>query len=274
MENPFSYQGKRVVITGAYSGVGAAAVELLSDLGASEIIALDIKKPAGPITRFIETNMGDPAAVDAAVEAIDGPVDALFNNAAIAATVPAVEVMKVNYLGPRRLTEALLPRIPDGGAIVNTASIAGGQWAAHLTQIMELLAITDRDQAIAWIEGHSEIVGGGYDFSKECVQIYTMLSSKSTMARGVRTNSLCPGPIDTPLLPDFKQTMTEALINWQIEQTHGKLATAEEMAKALVFLGCEASIFVNGVNLNADGGFSAALITGQVDFSTLTLPQP
>ena len=274
MENPFSYQGKRIVITGAYSGVGAAAVELLSDLGASEIIALDIKKPAGPITRFIETNMGDPAAVDAAVEAIDGPVDALFNNAAIAATVPAVEVMKVNYLGPRRLTEALLPKIPDGGAIVNTASIAGGQWAAHLTQIMELLAITDRDQAIAWIEGHSEIVGGGYDFSKECVQIYTMLSSKSTMSRGVRTNSLCPGPIDTPLLPDFKQTMTEALINWQIEQTHGKLATAEEMAKALVFLGCDASIFVNGVNLNADGGFSAALITGQVDFSTLTLPQP
>ena len=274
MENPFSYQGKRVVITGAYSGVGAAAVELLSNLGASEIIALDIKKPAGPITRFIETNMGDPAAVDAAVEAIDGPVDALFNNAAIAATVPAVEVMKVNYLGPRRLTEALLPKIPDGGAIANTASIAGGQWAAHLTQIMELLAITDRDKAIAWIEGHSEIVGGGYDFSKECVQIYTMLSSKSTMARGVRTNSLCPGPIDTPLLPDFKQTMTEALINWQVEQTHGKLATAEEVAKALVFLGCEASIFVNGVNLNADGGFSAALITGQVDFSTLTLPQP
>ena len=52
MKNPFSYQGKRVVITGAYSGVGAAAVELLSSLDASEIIALDIKKPDGPITRL------------------------------------------------------------------------------------------------------------------------------------------------------------------------------------------------------------------------------
>ena len=91
------------------------------------------------------------------------------------------------------------------------------------------------------------------------------------MARGVRTNSVCPGPIDTPLLPDFKKTMTEALISWQIEQTHGKLATARDIAMAIAFLGCEASIFVNGVNLTVDAGFSAALTTGQLDFSNLKL---
>jgi len=269
VKNPFSYQGKRVVITGAYSGVGAAAVELLSSLGASEIIALDIKQPEGPITRYIETNLGDPAAIDAAAAAIDGPVDVLFNNAGIAATNPALEVMKVNYLGPRRLSEAMLPKIPEGGAIAFTASIAGGQWAGHLAEIQELLAISEREKAIAWIEDHAELVGGGYDFSKECLQVYTMLSSKSTMARGVRTNSVCPGPIDTPLLPAFKKSMTEALINWQVEQTYGKLATSEDVAKALVFLGCEASAFVNGVNLTADLGFSAALTTGQLDFSSL-----
>ena len=144
MKNPFSYQGKRVVITGAYSGVGAAAVELLSSLEASEIIALDIKRPRGPITRFIETNMGDAAAIDAAAAAIDGPVDVLFSNAGIAATSPALDVMKVNYLGVRRLSEALLPKIREGGAIAITASIAGGQWAAHLTEIQELRAISDR----------------------------------------------------------------------------------------------------------------------------------
>ena len=138
-------------------------------------------------------------------------------------------------------------------------------------EIQQLLAIADREQAIAWIEDHPELVGGGYDFSKECLQVYTMLSSKSTMARGVRTNSVCPGPIDTPLLPDFKKSMTEALINWQIEQTHGKLATSEDVAVALVFLGCDASRFVNGMNLNVDAGFSAALTTGQLDFSTLKL---
>ena len=159
MKNPFSYQGKRVVITGAYSGVGAAAVELLSSLGAAEIIALDIKEPQGPITRFIETNMGDPAAIDAAAVSIDGPVDALFNNAGIAATNPALEVMKVNYLGVRHLNEALLPKIPDGGAIAITASIAGGQWPQRLAEIQELLAIPDRGHAITWIEEHPELVG-------------------------------------------------------------------------------------------------------------------
>ena len=271
MKNPFSYQGKRVVITGAYSGVGAATVELLSSLGASEIIALDIKQPQGPITRYIETNLADPAAIDAAAVSIDGPVDALFNNAGIAATNPALEVMKVNYLGVRHLSEALLPKIPEGGAIAITASIAGGQWPQRLAEIQELLAIPDRGHAIDWIQDHSELVGGGYDFSKECLQVYTMLSSKSTMARGVRINSVCPGPIDTPLLPDFKKSMTEALINWQVEQTHGKMATAEEIAMAVVFLGCDASVFVNGVNMNADAGFSAALTTGQLDFSTLKL---
>ena len=202
---------------------------------------------------------------------IDGPVDALFNNAGIAATNPALEVMKVNYLGVRHLNEALLPKIPEGGAIAITASIAGGQWPQRLTEIQELLALANREHAIAWIEGHPDLVGGGYDFSKECLQVYTMLTSKSTMASGVRINSVCPGPIDTPLLPDFKKSMTEALINWQIEQTHGKLATAEDVATAVAFLGCEASRFVNGVNLNVDAGFSAALTTGQLDFSTLKL---
>ena len=127
------------------------------------------------------------------------------------------------------------------------------------------------EHAIAWIQDHAELVGGGYDFSKECLQVYTMLSSKATMASGVRINSVCPGPIDTPLLPDFKKSMTEALINWQVEQTHGKMATAEEVAMAVVFLGCDASVFVNGVNMNVDAGFSAALTTGQLDFSTLKL---
>jgi NAD(P)-dependent dehydrogenase (short-subunit alcohol dehydrogenase family) len=269
VKNLFSYQGKRVVITGAFSGVGAAAVELLSGLGASEIIAIDIKEPQAPISRFIETNMGDAAAIDAAAKAIDGSVDVLFNNAGIAATNPALDVMKVNYLGPRRLTEALLPKIPEGGAIAFTASIAGGQWAGHLAEIQQLLAITDREEAIAWIQEHSDVVGGGYEFSKECVQVYTMLSSKSTMAKGVRTNSLCPGPIDTPLLPDFKKSMAKGIIDWQVEQTYGKMATSEDVAKALVFLGTDASAFINGVNLNADLGFSAALATGQLDFSTL-----
>ncbi len=67
MPDPFDYSNKRVVITGAFSGVGAACLDVLAELGAKEVIALDLKKPEGPIDSFIETNMGDEKSVADAV---------------------------------------------------------------------------------------------------------------------------------------------------------------------------------------------------------------
>jgi NAD(P)-dependent dehydrogenase (short-subunit alcohol dehydrogenase family) len=269
MSHPFDYSGKRVVITGAYSGVGAACLEVLRDVGASEVIALDIKQPEGPIDSFIETNMGDARAVADAVSQIEGPIDVLFNNAGIAATHPVASVMSVNWLGLRQLSEALLPQIPSGGAIVNTASIAGGQWPGHLADVLEAIAIEGRDELLEWCGAHAELVGDGYAFSKECVQVYTMKSAKATLARGVRTNSVCPAPIDTPLLPDFNKTMSEKTMSWTIEQCGGEIATPMDIAMPLVFLGSDASRYVNGVNLNVDCGFNSFMTTGQLDFSGL-----
>jgi len=267
--NPFSYDGKRVVVTGAYSGVGAALVELLRELGVAHIAALDIRKPEGRIDQFIETDMGDKSSVDAAAGALGSPVDVLFNNAGIAATFAAQKVMAVNYQGLRRLSEAVLPKIPKGGAIVNTASIAGGQWPSHLTEIQELLAIADWDAESAWVKDRAELVGDGYAFSKECVQVYTMASSRSFQETRVRTNSVCPAPIDTPLMPDFRKTMGENIIDWTVENASGAMATPEEIAFTLAFLGAEAASYVNGVNLIVDAGFTAAMTTGQVDFSAI-----
>ena len=133
----------------------------------------------------------------------------LFNNAGIAATHPVSDVMAVNWLGLRQLSEGLLPKITKGGAIANTASIAGGQWPSHLQEVLDCIAIEDREELAGWCRDHTEIVGDGYGFSKECVQVYTMKSAKQTLAHHVRTNSVCPAPIDTPLLPDFNKTMTE-----------------------------------------------------------------
>ena len=133
MSNPFSYAGRRVVITGAATGVGAALLDLLVELGGPEVTVLDIKQPTGPHTTFIACNLSERGAVDAAIAEIEGPVDVLFNNAGVASTQAPQIVLAVNYLALRRLSEKLLDRIPSGGAIVNTASIAGGQWASHLT---------------------------------------------------------------------------------------------------------------------------------------------
>ena len=269
MSHCFDYSNKRVVITGAYSGVGAALLDVLRELGEPEVIALDIKKPEGPIHRFIETNMGEAASVDNAIREIDGPVDVLFNNAGIAATHPVEDVMAVNWLGLRQLSEGLLPKITQGGAIANTASIAGGQWPTHLQEVLDCIGLESREELFAWCRANSELVGDGYAFSKECVQVYTMKSAKSTLTRQVRTNSVCPAPIDTPLLPDFNKTMTEKTMKWTIDQIGGTIATPRDIAMSLAYLGSDASGYVNGVNLNVDMGFNAFMTTGQLDFSGL-----
>ena len=126
--NPFSFQGKRCVVTGAATGVGAALIELLAELGAAHVSVLDVRKPAGPCQRFLETDLSDKKAVDRAISALEGPVHALFNNAGVAATQPPRTVLAVNVLALRRLSEGLFERMPAGAAIVNTASIAGGRW--------------------------------------------------------------------------------------------------------------------------------------------------
>ena len=269
MSHPFDYSNKRVVLTGAFSGVGAALLDVLAELGGPEVITLDIKQPEGPHARFIETNMGKASSVAAAIDQIEGPIDVLFNNAGIAATHPVEDVMAVNWLGLRQLSEGLLPQIKEDGAIANTASIAGGQWPAHLQDVLDCIAIESPDELFGWCRDHAELVGDGYAFSKECVQVYTMKSAKQTLAHKVRTNSVCPAPIDTPLLPDFQKTMTEKTINWTVDSIGGTIATPRDIAMSLAFLGADASRYVNGVNLNVDMGFNAFMTTGQIDFSGL-----
>jgi len=269
MTNPFSYEGKRVVVTGAATGVGAALIDVLAELGAEHVTVFDVKPPSGPHDRYLEVNLADEAAVDAADGELTGPVHALFNNAGVADTSPPRTVIAVNYLALRRLSESLLDRIPEGGAIVNTASTAGGQWATHIEVINQLLD-SDWNQVLEWTDANLGSLGvQPYFFSKELVQVNTMQSSRPTIRRGVRTNSVCPSPIDTPLLKDFRETMTDKIIDWNISETNGRLVTAREVATVLAFLGSDAAAYVNGVNLPVDAGFTAAMTTGQVDFAAL-----
>lgn len=271
MTNPFSYSGKRVVVTGGASGVGAALIELLAELDAAHVTVLDVNPPTGPHDTFLQTDLADPSAVDQAISSIDGEVHALFNNAGVADTMPPRTVIAINFLALRKLSEGLLDQIPDGGAIVNTASTAGSRWKAHLAEITEVLELDDWDKTLDWIDARLEELGGHpYFFSKELVQVYTMRSSRPTIRRGVRTNSVCPSPIDTPLLADFRATEGDKVIDWNVSETNGRLVTPREVATVLAFLGGDAAAYVNGINLNVDAGFMSALATGQVDFSGMS----
>lgn len=272
MAHPYSYAGRRVVVTGAATGVGASLLDVLAELDVSHVTVLDVKAPSGPHAAFVEVDLSDERAVRDAARAIDGPVHALFNNAGVADTQPPRTVISVNYLGLRTLSEVLLDRIADGGAIVNTASTAGGQWPARVEQINELLDLgaDGWDGPLGWADEHLAGLGvAPYFFSKELVQVWTMRSSRPTIRRGVRTNSVCPSPIDTPLLVDFRATMSDKVIDWNVSETNGRLVTAREVATVLAFLGSDGAAYVNGVNLNVDAGFNAAMTTGQVDFAGL-----
>jgi len=235
------------------------------------VTVLDLKAPSGPHGTFIETNLGDRAALDDAIAGIDGPVHALFNNAGVADTQTSPTVLAVNFLAVRRLTEGLLDQIPEGGAVVNTASTAGGQWPSRVELLSRLLDIADWDDCLAAaVDALPSMSVAPYMFSKELVQYYTLRESRPLVRRGIRINSVCPSPIDTPLLAEFRATMTDKVIDWNITETNGRLVSAREVATALAFLGSEGASYVNGVNLVVDAGFTAAMTTGQVDFTALS----
>lgn len=264
MTNPFGYQGKRVVVTGAASGIGAALLEVLAELGAAHVTAIDRNACSGGDS-FIEADLSSETGVEAAAAAVEGPVHALFNNAGVAGTQPAPVVFSVNYLAPRRLHQRLAARMPAGSAVVGTSSMAGIGWPANQEELAKLMAIDDWDDAHAWLAAHPELAEDRYGLSKQCAQFYTMHAARSASRDGIRINSVCPNPVGTPLLADFRVTMTDELLDWAVRQGNGRPATAREIALILAFLGSDAAAYLNGVNLHADAGMHAALTTGQTD---------
>src|SRR5438874_7800444 len=103
----FRYDGKRALVVGGASGMGAATAELLQDAGA-EVVVMDFADVSLPGAKAIHVNLGDKASIDAAVDQIGGPVDAVFSCAGVADGTPNIE--KINFIGHRYLIELLMAR--------------------------------------------------------------------------------------------------------------------------------------------------------------------
>lgn len=118
----------RVLVTGAAHGIGAASAARLLAMGA-KIVAVDLAEPALACD-WHRADLSDPASIDAL--ALTGGFDALVNAAGLPPRAGAQEaVLAVNYHGLVRLTEAALPLMPKGGAIVSLASKAGARWREY-----------------------------------------------------------------------------------------------------------------------------------------------
>jgi NAD(P)-dependent dehydrogenase (short-subunit alcohol dehydrogenase family) len=265
---PFRYDDKRVIVTGAASGMGAATVAMLSECGA-EVHALDIAPVEGPCSGTYETDCGDPSSIDAALDRIGAPVHCLFNVAGVPQTKSPDMVFGVNFLGLRHITERVLDGMMDeGGAIAHVASKAGSGWRNHLPAILDVLATPDLPAGTAWANAHLAEQGDPYFFSKECVVVYTMKRAHELLDRGIRMNCLSPGPIDSPMMPAFKEALGSSLLDWTAEQV-GRMGRPDEMAGPLVFLNSDEASYVNGFDLMADGGFTGAMELGLIDLTTL-----
>ena len=95
-----------------------------------------------------------------------------------------------------------------------------------------------------------------------------MWRSAQTIRSGVRMNAICPGVTDTKLLVDFRRGIGDDMLDMTVDVGLGRAAQAEEMAPAMLFLSHPtAASYINGVNLIIDGGFTAAMSTGQVDMA-------
>ncbi|CAN5220707.1 coniferyl-alcohol dehydrogenase [soil metagenome] len=261
----WSYEGKRVVVAGCFSGMGEATARELVALGA-EVHGVDIKESPVELASFSKIDLRDPTSIDAVVESIGGEIDALFNCAGLPQTFPAIEVMKVNYIGMRYWTEKWLPRIKKGGAIGIITSTAGMGHMQHAAEIGELIAIPDFAGAVAWSQAHPDLVGDGYSFSKEVSSFWTMLMGTITIKQGVRINCIAPGPTETPMMGDFEIAAGAPVIDVFIQPIDRRSKPAEQ-AYPLIFLNSDAASYISGHNLNVDGGFTSSVLTGTIDLA-------
>jgi NAD(P)-dependent dehydrogenase (short-subunit alcohol dehydrogenase family) len=268
VKDVLQYEGKRVIVTGAASGMGAATAQILVDLGA-EVPTTDIKKPeVAGLASFTECDLREPDRIAETVAKIGKIVNALFNCAGLPNTFPNLDVMLVNFCGLRELTEAVIPLMVEGSAIASIASTAGIGWTANLELLSGLTATPDFAAAKAWCEAHPGQIANAYGLSKEAINAYTALRSFTLARDSIRINCVNPGPTDTPMMPEFEKAIGKKYMD-EFPVPLGRHAVAAEQAWPMVFLNSPRSSFVTGLQFDCDGGFKGGLFTGQIDPAVL-----
>jgi NAD(P)-dependent dehydrogenase (short-subunit alcohol dehydrogenase family) len=248
------FAGQVALVTGAGSGIGRASALAFARAGARVVVA-DVATPGGEETvrlitasggeaHFVGADVSQPGDVEALVrQTIEryGRLDLAHNNAGIesarAATHTCTEenwdrTLAVNLKGVwlclKYEIAAMLRQ--GGGAIVNTASVAG------LVGLPELPA---------------------YVASKHGIVGLTKTAALEYAPRGIRVNAVCPGVIRTPMIERFAAANPQAQTELSAAEPIGRLGEPEEVAQAVLWLCSAAASFVTGSCLPVDGGWVA-----------------
>ncbi|MDA3628813.1 SDR family oxidoreductase [Saccharopolyspora sp. WRP15-2] len=244
-----------VLVTGAGSGIGAALATRLVGAGL-QVIGVDRAAEMPEGVEPICCDLTDPQALAVAVDQLRSRfprLEGLAHVAGVPGTADAATVLAVNWLAPRRLTEALLDSL-EGGAIVSVASLAGHH-PEYADQVAELAELADEDLQ-GWAQREGLTGPRAYDLSKKLLIHHGKVLAARLLPRGVRSNTISPGPVHTPILGDFQSSM-----NGSVERSEhlvGRHASADEIAAPAAFLLSDEASWINGVDLVADGGLIAS----------------
>ena len=272
MASIWSYENKRVLVSGGGgAGMGAALVRDLLDLDA-EVHVFDLKEPSSEVASYTSVDLREPQAIDEAVSDLGkktgGRIDALFNCAGLPGPpFSGLDTMLVNFVAARHLTSRISELMPPRSAVATISSAGGMGWEHMIGAVTELLDSPGYEEARAWCEAHSDLVGEGYLLSKQVIIIWTMRAAIQYAPKGIRVNCTSPGPTDTPMMPSFENYMGKEFMDKFPKPLWGRNSTPEEQAHVLAFLNCDAASYVTGANVYADGGFYGGMTTGSIDLS-------
>jgi NAD(P)-dependent dehydrogenase (short-subunit alcohol dehydrogenase family) len=248
-------QDKVAIITGAGSGMGRVAAQMFAAEGAKVVVAeydekagtetMDLVRAAGGEAAFVRTDVSseaDAAAMVAAAKDRYGRVDVLYNNAGV---MPELDhsvvdtdvatwdqVMAINVRGVFLGCKYAIPHMVEqgSGSVINISSFVA------------LLGCSVPQDA--------------YTASKGAVLSLTRSLAVQFGPQGVRSNAICPGPIETPMLMDWLVKDEAARQKRLARNPTGRFGKPEEIVHVAIYLASDESRWTNGAHFVIDGGIS------------------